>query len=142
MHGLVRGFCLVEHDAERHVERLLAEAREVVVQLLDARLVADGRVRIRRAGRRLGRILAALAVDVIEMLGLACSTARGRRRRSARPARCRLVAELAEVLSPQAEQRRAVELGVAADVVVRVRVQRLAVPVAPQLLGVVLRLAR
>ncbi len=35
--------------------------------------------------------------------------------------------ELAEVLSPQAEQRRAVELCVAADVVVGVRMERLAV---------------
>ena len=45
-------------------------AREVVAQLLDARLVADRRVRIRAARRRLGRILAALAVHLVEVLGL------------------------------------------------------------------------
>ena len=48
------------------------------------------------------------------------------------------MAKLAEVALAQAEQRGAVELGVAADVVVRVRVERLAVLVVPHFLGVVL----
>ena len=62
---------------------------EVVVQALDPRLVRDRRVRVRAGAPRLGRVLAAPAVHVVEPLGLRRSTARGRRRRSARRARCR-----------------------------------------------------
>ena len=43
---------------------------EVVVELLDARLVADRRERVRRARRRLGRVLAAGAVHLVQLLGL------------------------------------------------------------------------
>ena len=45
-------------------------ACEIVVQLLDARLVADGGMRIGRAGWRFGRVFAALSVHVIHLLGL------------------------------------------------------------------------
>ena len=48
------------------------------------------------------------------------------------------MADLAEVLFAKAEERRAVELGVAADVVVGVRVQLLAVAIAPDLFGLYL----
>ena len=48
--------------------------------------------------------------------------------------------ELAEVFLAQTEQRGAVELGIAADVVIGVRMQVLAVFVAPDFLGVVLAL--
>ena len=89
MHGLCARFCLVEHDAERHVERPEAAAHEVVVQLLDARLVADGRIRVGRAGARArsGPRRARRARGRGARPG--CSRARARRRRSARPARCR-----------------------------------------------------
>ena len=60
---------LVEHDPARRVERLVAGGREVVGELLDPRLVRHGRMRIRRARRRLGRVLAARAVDVVVLLG-------------------------------------------------------------------------
>ena len=80
---------LVQHDAARRVERLVPGRREVVGELLDARLVAHRRERVGRARRRLGRILAARAVHLVELLGRACSTARARRSRSATPARCR-----------------------------------------------------
>src|SRR5215213_11203198 len=49
-----------------------------------------------------------------------------------------MVAKLAEVLRPEAEQRRAVELGVAADVVVDLGLKFVAVPVVPGLLRGVL----
>ena len=130
----------VEHDPERHVERAQPVRRQVVVQLLDARLVLHGREPVRRARPRLGRIDAALAVDLIEVLGLRVVRLelvvadRPRRRDAA------VVANLAEVLLAQPEQRGAVELGVAADVVVGVRMERLAVLVLPHFLGVVLRL--
>ena len=45
-------------------------ACEVVGELLDPRLVADRRERVRRARRRLGRVLAARAVHLVELLGL------------------------------------------------------------------------
>ena len=47
-----------------------ARRREIVVQLLDARLVADGGIGIGSAGWRFGRIFAALSVHVIQILGL------------------------------------------------------------------------
>jgi hypothetical protein len=50
------------------------------------------------------------------------------------PATRRRGADLAEVLPAKPEQRRSVEFRVAADVVVRVGVERLAVAVAPLLL--------
>ena len=46
---------LVEVDAKRQVERGVARARQVVVQLLDARLVGDRRIRVRtEAGGSVG----------------------------------------------------------------------------------------
>jgi len=51
------------------VEWLEAEPLEVVVQRLDARLVADRRERVRRARGRLGGIDAALASHLVEPLG-------------------------------------------------------------------------
>src|SRR5947207_15191574 len=48
--------------------------------------------------------------------------------------------ELAKILLAQAKERGAVELGIAADVIVGVRVERLAVLVEPALLSVVARL--
>ena len=105
-------------------------------ELLNARLVAHRRMRIRRARRRLGRVFAALAVDMIQMLGLRVVRLqivigdRPRRRNAA------VMPELAEVFLAQTKQRRAVELRIAADVVVRVRMQLLAVVVAPDFLGV------
>ena len=61
---------LVEHDAEGHVERPQPNAAEVVGELLDARLVAHRREGVRRARRWLGRIAAALTVDLVEPLRL------------------------------------------------------------------------
>ena len=130
----------VQHDPERDMERTQPVRRQVVVQLLDARLVLHGREPVRRARPGLGRIDAALAVHLIQVFGLRVVRLelvvadRPRRRHAA------VVTNLAEVLFAKPEQRRAVELGVAADVVVRVRVERLAVLVLPHLLGVVFRL--
>src|SRR5262249_21597198 len=79
-----------------------------------------------------------LAVDVIELLGarvvgLHLVVADRPRRRHAPP-----VLHLTEVLAAKPEQRGAVELGVAADPVVRVRMEGLAVAVAPDLLRLIL----
>ena len=127
----------VQHDAERHVERAQPVGGQVVVQLLDPWLVLHGRERVRRARPWLGRIDAALAVHLIQMLGLrvvrfeVVVADRPRRRDPA------VVNDFPEVLLAQPEQCRAVELGVAADVVVGVGMERLPVLVLPHLLRVV-----
>ena len=59
---------LVEHDADRQRERPMSGAREIVGELLDARLVRHRRMRVGLVARRLGRIAAALAMHVIELL--------------------------------------------------------------------------
>ena len=87
--GAVRRVRLVEHDPARRVERPVAGCREVVGELLDPRLVRHGRDAGRarspaaRSGPRPGRRARGRAAP------RACSTAPARRRRSARPARCR-----------------------------------------------------
>jgi len=63
------GIFLVEHDAERRVKRAQAQTREVVGQLLDARLMAHRRLRVGSAAFRLGGVLAGVAVHVVEPLG-------------------------------------------------------------------------
>ena len=128
---------LVEHDAERHVERAQADPGPVVVQLLEAGLVAHRRMRVRRARGRIRRIHAPLPVHVVEALGrgvvgLHVLVADRPGRRHPAP-----VLDLAEVLTAKPEERGPVELGVAAHVVVGVGVERLAVAVAPDLLGLV-----
>src|SRR5262249_51795031 len=125
---------LIQHDAEWHVERPQALAYEIVGELLDARLVGDGWVRIRRARKWLSRIGAAVAVDVIETLsagvvGLEIVVCDGPRRRYAVG-----VFELSKVFAPHPEQRGAVKLRVAADPVVGVGVQLAARGIAPDFL--------
>ena len=101
---------------------------QVVEQLLDARLVRHRRERVRRRCRRLGRVLAAGAVHLVELLGL--GVVRLELVVADRPGRRdpAVVLELAEVLLPQPVQRRAVELRGAADEVVDLRLEGLARP--------------
>ncbi len=68
--GAVRHVLLGEPDAAGRVEGVESRGREVVRQLLDPRLVRDGREGIRGAGRRVGRILAARAVHLVHLLSL------------------------------------------------------------------------
>ena len=91
----------------------------------------DVRKRIRAAGVGLGRILAARAVDLVHVLGLGvvglevgvADRPRGRHAVVMRVA--------IEVLLAQAEKRGAVELGRAADEVVRAGLEELAAFIAP-----------
>src|SRR3989454_7254737 len=95
---------------------------------------------VRGAGGRVRRIAAALAVHVVELLGprvVRLQVLVGDRPRGRDPA---VMLDLPEVLAPQPEERGAVELRVAADIVVRVRVELPTVPVAPYFLGGVLAL--
>jgi hypothetical protein len=125
---------LVEHHAAGRVERVVPGRLEVVGQLLDARLVRDGGERVRRARRRLGRVLSARAVDVVEALGLGVVGLElvVADRPGGRDAV--VVAQLAEVLAAQPVERGAVQLGGAAHEVVDLRLERLAVGVVPRVL--------
>ena len=122
---------LVEHDPARRVERVVARLCEVVVQQLDPRLVRHGRERIGRARGRLGRVLAARSVHLVELLGL--RVVRLQLVVGDRPGRrdAVMVAELSEVLLAEAIERGAVELRRAADEVVHLRLERLALLVVP-----------
>src|SRR5262249_27083624 len=60
---------LVELDAERHVKRTKALRGKVFRELADTGLVAHRRMGIRAACRRIERVLATLAVHLVEPLG-------------------------------------------------------------------------
>ena len=115
---------LVEHDAARRVERVQPDPGQVVEQPLDPRLVRHRRERVRRRSRWLGRVLAADAVHLVELLGLRVVRLEhvvADRPGGRDPA---VVLQLAEVLLAQPVQRGAVELGRAADEVVDLRLER------------------
>ena len=61
---------LVQHHPAGGVEGLVSGGGEVVRELLDPRLVRHRREGVGRAGGRLGRVLAARAVHLVELLGL------------------------------------------------------------------------
>ena len=133
--GAERHVLLVEHDAAGRVKRMIAGPRQVVGQLLDARLVRHRRKGIRRARRRLGRVFATRAVHLIHLLGLGVVglhllVADGPGRRDAV-----VVLEFAEILFAQAVQRRAIHLGGAAHEVVDAGLKGLAVLVTPSVAG-------
>src|SRR5207248_2765508 len=128
----------VELDPKRRVERPEALRGEILAELLQPWLVADRRMRIRRAGRRLGRVFAALPVHVVELLGarvVRLQIVIGDRPRWRDAA---VMTDFAEVLAAQPEQRSTVELRVSTYPVIRVRVEIPAVSVLPELAGLVL----
>ena len=70
MHVLSRGFCFVEHDADRKWERAVAGALQIVGEMLDARLVRYGSVGIGIIAGRLARVAAARSVHVVKAFGI------------------------------------------------------------------------
>ena len=124
---------LVEQDAERQVERPDALCREAVVQCLDARFVGHRIVRKRAVRRRLDRILAALAVDVEEALGLGVVRLEDVVLQRPRGGDAVDVRHRVEVALAEAQEGGAVDLRVAADVVVQARVKGLAILAVPGL---------
>ena len=122
--GAVRHVRLVEPDSARRVERAVAGGLEIVGELLDPGLVGDGRERVRRARRPLGRILAAGTVHLVRLLGprvVGLELVVADRPGGRDPV---VMAKLAEVLRPQPVQRGAVQLRRAADEVVHLRLER------------------
>ena len=97
-----------------------------------------GGIGIRLAGRRLGRILAARAMDVEQRLGrvvigrevVVLERPRGRDAAG--------MDDLVEIALAQPEQRRAIDLGIAADIVMERGLKAVARRVGPCLVGLVL----
>jgi len=113
------------------VERPCPQPLEILCELLDTRLVADRRVRIGLAREWLCRINAALPVNLIEVFGLRVVRLKvvigdGPGRGDAA-----VMTNLIKIPLPEAKERRPVNFGVAADVIVRMRVQFFAFSVAP-----------
>src|SRR3954453_16691119 len=105
------------------------------MELLDPRLMGDGGIWKWPGARRFGGVLAGLAVDEVEPLGLRVvglevGVGDGPGGRHAA-----VVLHLLEVALAEAQQRPAVDLGVAADEVLGVRAERHAVLVVPALAG-------
>ena len=130
---------LVEQDAARRVERVVARpsrGRRTSCWIRGSCDTAGHGYGLLAVA--LGRVLAGVAVHLVEPLGLRVVrlevvVGQRPRRRDAVD-----VLELAEVLRAQAVQRRAVQLGGAADEVVDLRLERLAVGVVPGVLRDVL----
>jgi hypothetical protein len=117
---------------------LQPEPREVLCQLLEAWLVAHRWMRIWTTRRRLGGVLAALAVDMVLMLSLVVIRLEvliGDRPLRRDPAE---VTNLPEVLSSQPKERSTIKFRIASDVVVGVGMQILAVAILPHFLCLIL----
>ena len=117
---------LVEQDAERQVERIQADPRQPVGQFRHLRFVPHRREGIGPRGRRLVWVLAALAVDVKQTLRLVvvrCERGILQRPRGGDAAR---MLDLVKIALAQPEERRAIDLGVAANIVVERRTEGLA----------------
>src|SRR6516165_8254038 len=100
--------------------------------------MADRGPGIRRVGWRFGGILPAIAVYLIEILRLCVIRLQIVIADWPRRGDATVVAQLAEVFLPQAKECRAIELGVAAHVIVGVRMKLLAVLIEPGFFGVVM----
>jgi len=134
----VRRLRVVEKQSERERERVVAEAREVRTELLDPGFVTDGRMGIRRRGRRLGRVDPALPVDVIELLRARVVRLEGVVGNRPAGGDATLVPELSEILLAHPEQRCSVHLGVAAHPIVRAGLEAPTLRILPGLVGRVL----
>src|SRR6185295_2768402 len=105
--------------------------------MLNALFVTDSRVLVWRAGPGLRRIFTAVAVYLVKMLGFRVIRfelviADGPRGRDSA-----VMANLTKVFSAQTKESGAVKLRIPTDKVVGVRVQFLAIAIAPRLFGVV-----
>ena len=127
----------VEQDAQRQVEGFEPDAAQMVRQLSNLRLVADWWMRIRAAGPGFERILAALPMHLKQRFGL--RVIRLEHVIAERPCRRHAAGmlHLAKVAFAQPEQGRAVNLRIAADVVVQRRAEGVALGVGPGFIGLV-----
>ena len=106
------------------MERFQSKSHKVVAELLDARLVADGRMRVRAARVRFREILAARPVNVIEpfcfqIVRLEIFVRDGPGWRDSAE-----MADFPKIFFAESEECGAVKFGIASDVVVGVRMER------------------
>src|SRR5262245_24093134 len=94
-------------------------------------------MQVGRTRRRFGRVAPAETMHLVEMFGLSVVGLEIFIRDRPRGRDAAMMLDLAEVLLPQADQRGAVELGVAADEVVCAGMKLFPVPVVPRLFDVV-----
>src|SRR6266850_5769259 len=59
----------IDPNPKRHVKRLQARSLKIIVQMLNALLVTDGRIFVGRAGVWFGWIFTARTVHLVEMFG-------------------------------------------------------------------------
>src|SRR5215470_2817822 len=102
--------------------------------------MANGRPGVWRVGRRLGGVFSAVAVYLVQVLSLHVIGLQIFVRDRPSGGNTAVVPNLPEVFFPQAEKRRSIELGVPTNVIVRMRMEVLAVLIEPRLLGVVVTL--
>src|SRR5581483_6159642 len=102
--------------------------------------MADRRMRIRTRRSGIGRILAAIPVDVIDMLSLCVVGLKVVIRDRPRGRYAAVMTHFAEVFTTEPKQRGAVKLGISADIVIRMRMKLASVAIVPNLFGVVFRL--
>src|SRR5207247_1595234 len=113
----------IDLQSQRCVKWLQALPFKIVAECLNSRLMSDCGMWVGTARRGFGGILAALSVHVIQPFGLQVVRFqvvvgnRPRRRNSSK------MLDLTEILSAQTEQGRAVEFGISAHVVIRVRME-------------------
>jgi hypothetical protein len=127
------GVGFVEVDPDGQVERPVPGPHQIVVQLLDPRLVRDGGEGEWARAWRLGRVFAGLAVDEVESLGLGVVRLEIGVGNWPGGGDAAVVLDLLEVAFTKAQQDAGVDLGVAADEVLGVRAKRDAVLVIPAL---------
>ena len=133
------GIRFIDLQPKGRVKRPQTLPREVLTELLDARLVADWRMGIGATCWWLGRIFSTPAMHVIQALGLQVigfEVVVGNRPSWGDATE---VTNLAKILATQAEQRRSIEFCVSSHVVVRVGMQRFTVLIAPLFPGLVFR---
>src|SRR5258705_4407170 len=128
----------IDPNPKRDVKRLEASSLKIIVQMLNALLVTDGRIFVGRAGVCFRWIFTAGTVHLIEVfgfgvIGFQLVVADGPRRRYAA-----VMTKLAKVFFAQTKQRRAIKFRIAAHEIIRMRVQLFAVNVAPGFFSVVL----
>src|SRR5215467_7565644 len=131
---------LIKLHAQGHMKRLEAEASEIIPQSLHSRLVANWWVGVWATGGWFGGVHSALAVDLVEMLGLQVVGFKVLVGDSPCWRDPTVMTDFAEIFFTQSEQGSTVKLGVSTHVVVCVGMEGLATDVLPHLLGVVMTL--
>ena len=127
----------VEPHADGEMEGSQPFALELCDDSLYRWLVADGRVLVGPLLKRLGRILAPLPVHFVELFRLLVVGLEVPVFERPGGGDAAVVLDLFEVPLPQAEERRPVEFGIAADKVVGSRDEFLPLPIDPRFAAVV-----